>query len=311
MEQNNYSWRSESKEQGKSPVERAADTVKRVQRQGSNLLHGSFYAVCLVAIILVEILRRFVSGSINREFNVDMLFAALVTALTTLLTFYLFFPSGKSAGMLKRAYLEAQKLKEDAVARINAGLKIAFRAYCTHRSHEEATEAQNNAFETLADLYVSREEFEETWRLASRWTLLCAWCKHRITWAAMRQIIRCRSSFEETPYIPDHFTAGVSTKTQKKMLRGDSYEVRVLLQKPIAVVAVTVAQSIFTIAIHGAENGLEIFLAIVMSVFQICIAAFSGYLAGGKVAEHLTAVNLVKAGFMLDFLEEHEQVENN
>ena len=300
---NTYDWRS-TEEEPASPVEKAADTARKLQLQGGNLLRGSFYTVCLVAIILVEILRRFVSGSINKSFSWNLLFAALVTSLTTLLTFYMFFPSGKGAGMLKKAFIAAQKLKDQAVAKINAGLKTAFRTYCQRRSEDEAREEMETAFERLADHYVTKDAFEDRWRLASRLQLLWAVLRHKITWGAMRQILRCRRPFAAEPYIPDHFTAGVSTNKQKKMLRGDAYETRVLLLKPLSVVVLTVAQSVFTIAITGAKNGLEVFLAIVMSVFQICLAAFSGYLAGGKVAEHLTAVNLVKAGFMMDFLEE-------
>ena len=296
-----YEWKQPERTPG--AVERAADAVQRVKTQTGSALRGSFYAVCLVAIILVEILRRFVTGSINKAFTWETVFAALVASLTTLLTFYMFFPSGKGAGMLKRAFVEAQQLMEKAVKRINAGLKTAFRDYCTERSDEEAEEERQAAFETLEDLYVTREEFKNRWRLASWWALWRAVWRHEITRAARRQILRCRKPFVAEPYIPDHFTAGVSTKKQKKMLRGDSYETRVLLQKPLMVMLVIVAQSAFTMAIHGAGDALEVLFAIVMSVFQICLAAFSGYLAGQKVAEHMTAVNLVKAGFMMDFLE--------
>ena len=299
-----YEWKQAEQQSG--AVERAADAVQRVKEQTGNALRGSFYAVCLVAIILVEILRRFVTGSINKAFTWETVFAALVASLTTLLTFYMFFPSGKGAGMLKSAFVEAQQLMEKAVKRINAGLKTAFRAYCTERSAEEAEEERQAAFETLADLYVTREEFENVWRLASWWRLRVAVWRHEITRAARKQILRCRKPFVVEAYIPDHFTAGVSTKKQKKMLRGDSYETRVLLQKPLMVMLVIVAQSAFTMAIHGAGDALEVLFAIVMSVFQICLAAFSGYIAGQKVAEHMIAVNLVKAGFMMDFLEKEE-----
>ena len=157
---NRYEWREEAAPQ-ESPVAKAADVVNRVQLQGGNILRGSFYAVCLVAIILVEILRRFVSGSINAAFTWELLFAALITSLTTLLTFYMFFPSGKGAGMVKKAYLEAQDLLEKAVKRINGGLKTAFRGYCQRRSEDEAREEMEAAFEALADHYITKEEFEE------------------------------------------------------------------------------------------------------------------------------------------------------
>ena len=285
-------------------VEKAADAVQKATAQAGNAVRGSFYTICLLAIIALEILRRFVSGGINEAFSPALVFSALITSMTTLLTFYIFLPSGKGSGMAKRAYQAALTLMERVTACINNGLQTAFRAFCKRRAELEAEEELEAAFETLENLYVTREEFEQKWRLASRFALWRAVRRGEITKEAKRQILRCRKPIAVVPYVPEYFLAGVNAKKQKKMLRNDSaYEVWVLVQKPVALMILAVVQSGFTMAFLGVDSAFDVVLAIVMSVFQICLAAFSGFLAGQKIAEHRTTVNVVKTGFMLEFLE--------
>lgn len=306
MNEQRYNWQQPAPDEAEqSPIARAADTVQRVRIQASGALRGSFYAICLAVIILVEILRRFVSGELNREFSWAIVFAALVTSMTTLLTFYIILPYGKQAGMQKAAYLAAETAMQQAVEAIRAGLQIRFREWCRSKAEQEARAEMDARFEALENLYVTREDFENKWRLASRTSLLRAVWKHEITWEAMRQILLCRKPITPMPYIPEYFVAGVNARHQQKILHNsDRYEVWVMIQKPLTVMLLAVAQSAFVLAAQRVESGMEVFLAIVLSVFQICLSAFSGYLAGLKIAEHQTTVKLVKAGFMQEFLED-------
>lgn len=299
-----YGWRVSDTEGEQSRTGRAAQRVRDAARQTGTALRGSLYAVCLTAIILLEILRRFVDGGLNREFSWSIVFGGLVTSLTTLLTFYVFFPAGKGAGAARAAHRDALKLMSDAVEKINSGLKTAFRAYCRELGEQEAEERRQAAFDALANCYVTKEEFEQKWKTATRKKLKNAVKKGELTKQAVKCIRVCRGAFAPTSYNPGFFLAGISADKQRKILRrGNRYETSVLVKKPISVVLVAVAQSAFVIGFHGVENGFEVFMAIVMSVFQICLSAFSGYLAGIGVAEHETEANLLKAGFMMDFLE--------
>ena len=300
-----YKWNSESSAVKVSPIEKATEQTKRMQVKASGVLRGSAYVICVVAVILLEILRRFVTGALNTEFAWEYVFAALISSMTSLLAFYIFFPYGKRECRSKTMYLNAYRLLQRAIGAIGQhALRDKFRAYCRDKPREEARETKEDRLLTLEDLGVPRKCFENKWRHASKKELKAAVKGGTLTGEAKKQILLCRKSIEVLPYSPLYFLAGAGEKKQDAYLRnGSHHEMWALIKKPLSVVTIAVAQSAFTIGVTEAQSGIEVFLAIVMSVFQICLSAFTGYLGGYGVAEKDAEINLAKAGFMLDFLE--------
>ena len=158
---NEYDWDTGTEAAG-GLLDRTATMVDGGKRRMRNLLRSSINAVCLVAIVALEVLHRFVVYGFNREFAIDYIFSAAIASLASLLAFYVFFPNGKTAGRMRTAYREATRLLEKAREEIKGNaLLVRFRTYCKERTDARVDQVRRTRLDDLENLYVSREAVEQ------------------------------------------------------------------------------------------------------------------------------------------------------
>ena len=286
-------------------LDQAAASVDGARQKVMNKLRGSMNAVCLITIIALEVLHRFVTYGFNAEFAIDYVFSALITSMTSLLAFYVFFPNGKRAGRSRSSYTEAEDELKKARGKMRANnLIAAFRSWCRSRSDKEADAVIETRLESLENLYVTREEYME-YRLFSRKQLRAIVREGKITRAAAKQIRICNKAVKCKPYAPTYFLSDVKEGRESAYLRGkDHYEARALAMRPVFCVAVGVVTSIITWTPKQMGSALDVFLSIAISIFQICLASLSGYSSGQTAAAKEELAIRAKAGFIDEFNEE-------
>lgn len=286
-------------------LDRASTTVEGAKRRVKDKLRGSMNAVCLVAIIALEVLHRFVTYGFNAEFAIDYVFSALITSLTSLLAFYVFFPNGKRAGRARECYRSAALALEAARSRLRDGGHIAaFRAWCRAKSDREADAIIETRLEALENLYVTREEYMQ-YRLLSFWKRYGLVKRGVITRQAARQIHACNKAVKCKPYAPTYFLSDVREGKENVYLHGkDRFVFRTLTMRPVSCVIVAVFSSIITWSPKQMGSALDVLLSIAISVFQICLASLSGYSSGQTAAAREELAIRAKAGFIEEFNEE-------
>ncbi len=286
-------------------LDQAAASVDGAKQKMMNKLRGSMNAVCLITIIALEVLHRFVTYGFNAEFAIDYVFSALITSMTSLLAFYVFFPNGKRVGRARKSYMEAgAELKKARSALRKNNLIATFRVWCRTRSDKEADAVIEARLEALENLYVTREEYME-YRLFSRKQLRALVREGKITKEAAKQIRVCNRAVKCKPYAPTYFLSDVKEGRESAYLRGkDHYEARALAMRPVFCVAVGVVTSIITWTPKQMGSPLDVFLSIAISIFQICLASLSGYSSGQTAAAKEELAIRAKTGFVEEFNEE-------
>lgn len=286
-------------------LDKTAVAVDGAKQRVKDKLRGSMNAVCLVTIIALEVLHRFVTYGFNAEFAIDYVFSALITSLTSLLAFYVFFPNGKRAGRAKAAYEEAAEMLKGARAELRTkGWISAFRAWCRAKSDREADAVIETRLEALENLYVTREEYQQ-YRLLSFWKRRKLVKAGTITKEAAKQIRICNKAVKVKPYAPTYFLSDVKEGKENVYLRGkDHYEARALAMRPVFCVGVGVITSLITWSPKQMGSALDVLLSIAISVFQICLASLSGYSSGQTAAAKEELAIRAKAGFIEEFNEE-------
>lgn len=298
-----YDWDAPRDENGL--LDKTAVAVDGAKQRVKDKLRGSMNAVCLVTIIALEVLHRFVTYGFNAEFAIDYVFSALITSLTSLLAFYVFFPNGKRAGRDRQAYKDASKELEDARQDLRTNKRIsAFRAWCRAKSDREADAVIETRLEALENLYVTREEYQQ-YRLLSFWKRRKLVKEGTITKEAAKQIRICNKAVKVKPYSPTYFLSDVKEGKENVYLRGkDHYEARALAMRPVFCVGVGVITSLITWSPKQMGSALDVLLSIAISVFQICLASLSGYSSGQTAAAKEELAIRAKAGFIEEFNEE-------
>lgn len=292
-------------------LDQAAASVNGAKQKIKDRLRSSMNAVCLITIIALEVLHRFVTYGFNAEFAWDYVFSALITSLTSLLAFYVFFPNGKHAGRIRDTYMGAQEDLKQARKTLRDNKWIAaFRTWCRAKSDKEADAVIETRLEVLENLYVTKEEYME-YRLYSRRKLKKLVSEGKITKEAAKQIRFCNKAVKCKPYAPTYFLSDVKEGKDDVYLRGkDHYEVRALTMRPVFCVAVGVITSLITWSPKTMGSALDVLLSIAISVFQICLASLSGYSSGQTAAAKEELAIRAKAGFIDEFNEEMEGNEN-
>lgn len=304
---NEYDWDTAPDAVGNA-LDRATAAVDIGARRVKNLLRSSINAVCLVAIVALEILHRFVVYGFNSEFAIDYIFSAVIASLASLLAFYVFFPNGKSAGRAREAYRKVMRQLDCAREKIKSQALLArFRAYCKEKTDSRVCEIREGRLDDLENLYVSREAFEEYKKLSYP-RLLLLFLRGEYSFAAWRQILLCRKRIKRYPLSPAYFMSG-AVGEQEALYRRDTYEQRTLALRPVFCIAVGVFTSIITWAPKEIGSPLDVFLSIAISVFQICLAAFSGYSSGVTAAEREQVREGAKTTFIDEFLEGEKENE--
>ena len=293
-------------------LDQAAASVNGAKQKIKDRLRSSMNAVCLITIIALEVLHRFVTYGFNAEFAWDYVFSALITSLTSILAFYVFFPNGKRSGRLRSAYIEAQEDLKRARQKLRDHKWIAaFRTWCRAKSDKEADAIIETRLEVLENLYVTREEYME-YRLLSRRKLKKLAKKGKITKDAAKQIRFCNKAVKCRPYAPTYFLSDVKEGKDNVYLRGkDHYEVRALTIRPLFCVAVGIVTSLITWYPKQMGSVLDVLLSIAISVFQICLASLSGYSVGQTAAAKEELAIRAKTGFIEEFNEEMESNEKS
>ena len=289
---------------GGGVFERAAEGLDGAKRRVRDSLHSSMNAVCLVTILLLEVLHRFVSYGFNTAFAVDCIFSALITSMTSLLTFYVFFPSGKAQRRSLPSFTEAQEALQSARSTLRERGGIgAFRRFCRERAERECGALLALRLEELEALGVTREDFA-AYRSKSRRALRRLVREGVISREAFSALRRCLRPARCRPYSPAYFLADVREGQENIYLRGkDHYQRRTLTLRPLLCIAMGVVTSLFTWTPKQPGSTLDVLLCIAISVFQICLAAMSGYSSGVTAAQREEQALLAKHGFLTEFLE--------
>lgn len=298
-----YDW-NEPQTASDGLLDKTALAVEDAKQKVKNKLRGSMNAVCLFTIIALEVLHRFVTYGFNAEFAIDYVFSALITSMTSLLAFYVFFPNGKRSGRSRSSYREATKDLKKARDAVRDNKRIAaFRAWCRAKSDKEADAVIETRLEALENLYVTREEYME-YRLLTRRQLKKLVKAGTITGEAAKQIRRCNKAVKFKPYAPTYFLSDVKEGKEDVYLRGrDHYEARALAMRPVICVGVGVVTSIITWSPKQMGSALDVLLSIAISVFQICLASLSGYSSGQTAAAKEELAIRAKTGFIDEFNE--------
>ena len=154
---------------GGGVFERAAGGLDGAKRRVRDSLHSSMNAVCLVTILVLEVLHRFVSYGFNTAFAVDCIFSALITSMTSLLTFYVFFPSGKAQRRSLASFTEAQEALQSARSTLRErGAISAFHRFCRERAERECGVLLELRLEELEEAFLrARAHLHESVREAT------------------------------------------------------------------------------------------------------------------------------------------------
>lgn len=308
MTNDRYDWDTPKQTDG-SFMDKGAGALQGAKKTAKETLRGSVNVICLISIIALEVLHRFVTCGFNKEFAINYVFSALITSMTSLLAFYVFFPNGKHAGRIRASFEQAAtelKAARDAL-RLN-GRIAAFRAWCRDRSEKEVNEIISARLETLENMYVSKADFE-TYRLYSGKKLRELVRTGVITPQAKRQIGVCKRAVRRKPYSPAYFLADVQQGKENVYLRGkDHYEARTLMMRPMFCVGIAVVTSIITWSPNEMGSVLSVLFSLAISIFQICLASVSGYSSGLTAASKEELAMRAKAGFLEEFNEAREKM---
>ena len=292
-------------EEPKGLLQTSADTMNDAKHKLANGLKQWRNALFLAAIVLLDILRRFVVLGFDPSHIKEAVFSAAITSMATLFAFYVFFPSGKQAKRASKAFREVtDRLKTALKTMRSGGLIDAFRRYCKELSRKEEKEIKAAQLESLKDRYLTEEEIEAYSKLSKK--ALGRLVKDgTINADTKRLLIKYQKPVHCKPYSPAYFLAGIHRRRQDAYLHGEGgWEARTLALRPVMCVGIAVVTSAITqTATQQSGSALEILFSIALSVCQILLAAFSGYCAGQTAAEREELANLAKTCFVEEFLE--------
>lgn len=296
-----YDW----EEPKKDVMQAAADTANDVKRRVSATVRNWRNVLILLAILLLDVLRRFVVLGFDPELMMECAFSAAITSLATLFAYYVFFPTGKQARRTYESYTEIAERLKGVLKRLRGGRLIdAFRRHCRELSRREEDEIKKTQREALKNRYLSDEDIEEYSKLSKKG--LKKLVKNGTVNEETKKLIRIyQKPVHCKPYSPTYFMAGLSQKREDAYLHGEgSWEKRTLAMRPVLTVGIAVVTSAITrSAVTQSETALEILFSIAMSVFQILLAAFMGYCAGQTAAGREELAMTAKAVFVEEFLE--------
>jgi hypothetical protein len=294
----------------KDLMQPAADAVSDAKRRLTNSLKQWRNVLFLLAIILLDILRRFVVLGFDPTHIKEAAFSAAITSMATLFAYYVFFPTGKQARRTYESYTEITERLKGVLKRLRGGGLIdAFRRHCRELSRREEDDIKKAQREALKNRYLSDEDIEEYSKLSKKG--LKKLVKNGTVNEETKKLIRVyQKPVHCKPYSPTYFMAGLSQKREDAYLHGeDSWEKRTLAMRPVLTVGIAVVTSAITrSAVTQSETALEILFSIAMSVFQILLASFMGYCAGQTAAEREELATLAKACFVEEFLEDKDIV---
>lgn len=288
--------------------EEAVESVKTVKSKVEKSLRNSISVICVIVIVALEVLHHFVTYGFNKEFAWNMVVLAVIDTAMATFSFYVLFPSGKAAKFATESYKACVSNLRECEMKIRAGgLLPVFRKYCLDLPKQEMEEKINANIEKLENYYVTKEEYEEKYRLMPKDALKQEVKTGIITKAAMKQILKCRKPVKTHVYSPSYFLSASASVQTEKYLFGDKYENRALMFKPVTVVAFVIVRNAFSINRAVNDDIIAVIVSILLSVAQICIASFTGYSGGWNAGEHHENVVNAKYNFLSRFICEHEQ----
>lgn len=299
-----YDWSAEG-----DFMEAAAEATSEAKKKIGSALRTWRNALLLAAIILLDILRRFVVLGFDPDRIAECAFAAVITSMATLFAFYVFFPNGKSARRMHKSYKEATTRLSTALAKMKTShLLDAFRKHCRDLTKNEEKAAKDSIYEDLKDKYLTDAQIKEFSKL-NRKALAKKVKAGEINEATKKLIVKYQRPIKCKPYSPAYFLSGLNKRRQDAMLHGKGgFEARTLAMRPVLSIAVAVvATAISHNAVQSSGTALEVLFSIALSVFQILFAAFSGYCSGQTAAEYEELAATAKAVFVEEFLEKAEK----
>lgn len=297
---NKYDW-----DEPKDVMQSAADAVGDVKRRMGATVRNWRNVLFLVAIILLDVLRRFVVLGFDPEHIWEAAFSAAITSMATLFAFYVFFPMGKHARRAQTSFKEIALRLKNALRQMRINKLIdAFRLHCRDLSKQEEQEIKNAQKDALKNRYLSDDDIENYSKLSKK-ELKKLVKNGTINEETKKLIVIYQKPVHCKPYAPAYFLAGLKHKREDAYLHGEGgYEARTLAMRPVLCVGVAVLTSAITqSAAQQTGTALEVLFSIALSICQILLAAFSGYCAGQTAAEHEELAMTAKAVFVEGFLE--------
>lgn len=295
-----YDW-----DEPKDVMQSAADAVGDVKRRVGTTVRNWRYVLFLVAIVLLDVLRRFVVLGFDPEHILEAVSSAAVASMATLFAFYVYFPVGKHARQAKQSFKEIALRLKSALKQMRLNKLIdAFRLHCRDLSKQEEKEIKETQRDALKNRYLSDEDIE-TYSKLSKKELKKLVKNGTINEETKKLIVIYQKPVHCKPYAPAYFLAGLKHKREDAYLHGEGgYEARTLAMRPVFCVSVAVLMTAITRGtVQQTETALEILFSIALSICQILLAAFSGYCAGQTAAEHEELAMTAKAVFVEGFLE--------
>lgn len=296
----NYDW------QDKTALDKVAEVKETATREVKRHISANLPYFCLALIAIFDIFNQFVQTGFS-ALTIGLVFNVAASVAFSVLVFYIFFPMGKKG---KRQTLEATTIYDEwsgLCKRIRMeGLLTTFRAYCRNRADREAVAEYEAMIEELENMYVSREDFEQLYRKASKRELKRLNRNGELTDAAYDQIIRLRKPIKKAVYNPLYILTSSGSEQRSALNGKDRHEAMVLAFKPIITIAVGVMLDITTLSQKNVDSWVVAIAAICLSIFKIVLSAVLGYFSGFSVETHAVGIVAAKSAFIGEFYEQKD-----
>ncbi|MBQ8357865.1 MAG: hypothetical protein IJX39_08690 [Clostridia bacterium] len=304
----------------KSAFAKTVERSEAVQNAVVTKAKGHIDIILLTAVCVWEIILNFVVLSFGRALDWRDILFTISETFTTVVVFYIFIPRGKNGRMALPSFSDAVTAWHEVCESLRKQFLLTpFRKYCREYSEREAKRAREAAMEHLENLYVTKEDFEGSpatddrpekkgYRSMSKKELKRRVKEGEISKAAYRQILACKESITTKPYNADLILTGSKKEHHDEGLKdNDHYEAAGMISKPIVCVLWAVVSKAADIAQQEITNWLIVAASIVMTVFGICLAAYTGYRFGWKCIDREEDRIKARTSFIYRFLEKHKE----
>ena len=155
-------------------------------------------------------------------------------------------------------------------------------------------------------MYVSREDFESSYKTMSKKDLKRAYRSGEITRQIYLQIKDIQKPMKEAVYNPLYILTTADSSTKNALNGKDRRQSIVLATKPAITVFCGVMMDMIAFSQKEIEGWSVVAISICISVFKIILSAFCGYHAGFAQELHEENIVSAKSAFIGEFLEDEK-----
>ena len=303
---NSYDWQQNlPQEPAPSPLLPAAEAAEGGRRKIARLFGDHLNAVMIAVLILLQIVVPLVTAGVRNPLTPDYILNTTLSVSSTLIAWYMFLPNGRRDRAGLADYVKATEKWQIVTRRITEGGALpAFRDFCRTAAVEEQKRTIGMRLLMLENAGITQEAFFNVWQGTPRGRLRAARRHGELTKEQYDLILLCRRPVPVRSISPNmilHGTAGddaVGTTS-----KAAAYERRAKIMKPALCLLWVVAVGFFFPERREGVETVELITNIVIRIFCVCMAVFSGYRTGFRTAEYTKADMDARVTFMELFLQ--------